>query len=207
MPRPKYAMSVLGDGVVALTLRLDQITTWVGQSVRWLTLVIPIVCFTYAVVRKLLPWGHNGLSELQWYLFATVYLLAAGYTLLLDQHVRVDFFWRKFSFQTKCCIDLMFLLPLLAICAYLAVAYWDFWIVSFRQQEGPEDVLIGLERWPVKLALFLGFSLLALQCLAESLKRVAVLQGWMPGSKVYAAGGPAGLTSFQTAGAPRPWRR
>lgn len=183
-------MSALGDGVVVLTMRLDQITTWVGQSVRWLTLVIPIVCFSYAVVRKLFPWGHNGLSELQWYLFATVYLLAAGYTLMLDQHVRVDFFWRKFSVRTKCWIDLMFLLPLLAICVYLAFAYWDFWIVSFTQQEGPEDVLIGLERWPVKLALFLGLSLLALQSISEALKRLAVLRGWMPGAKVYGGPGP-----------------
>lgn len=183
-------MSALGDGVVVLTMRLDQITTWVGQSVRWLTLVIPIVCFSYAVVRKLFPWGHNGLSELQWYLFATVYLLAAGYTLMLDQHVRVDFFWRKFSVRTKCWIDLMFLLPLLAICVYLAFAYWDFWIVSFTQQEGPEDVLIGLERWPVKLALFLGLSLLALQSISEALKRLAVLRGWMPEAKVYGGPGP-----------------
>ena len=183
-------MSALGDGVVVLTMRLDQITTWVGQSVRWLTLVIPIVCFSYAVVRKLFPWGHNGLSELQWYLFATVYLLAAGYTLMLDQHVRVDFFWRKFSVRTKCWIDLMFLLPLLAICVYLAFAYWDFWIVSFTQQEGPEDVLIGLERWPVKLALFWGLSLLALQSISEALKRLAVLRGWMPGAKVYGGPGP-----------------
>ena len=183
-------MSALGDGVVVLTMRLDQITTWVGQSVRWLTLVIPIVCFSYAVVRKLFPWGHNGLSELQWYLFATVYLLAAGYTLMLDQHVRVDFFWRKFSVRTKCWIDLMFLLPLLAICVYLAFAYWDFWIVSFTQQEGPEDVLIGLGRWPVKLALFLGLSLLALQSISEALKRLAVLRGWMPGAKVYGGPGP-----------------
>lgn len=190
MPWSKCAMSALGDGVVVLTMRLDQITTWVGQSVRWLTLVIPIVCFSYAVVRKLFPWGHNGLSELQWYLFATVYLLAAGYTLMLDQHVRVDFFWRKFSVRTKCWIDLMFLLPLLAICVYLAFAYWDFWIVSFTQQEGPEDVLIGLERWPVKLALFLGLSLLALQSISEALKRLAVLRGWMPGAKVYGGPGP-----------------
>jgi TRAP-type mannitol/chloroaromatic compound transport system permease small subunit len=192
-------MSALGDGVVAVTLRLDQITTWVGQSVRWLTLVIPIVCFSYAVIRKLFPWGHNGLSELQWYLFATVYLLTSGYTLMLDQHVRVDFFWRKFSVRTKCCIDLLFLLPLLAICGYLAFAYWDFWIVSFRLQEGPEDVLIGLERWPVKLALFLGLSLLTMQSMSEALKRLAVLRGWMPGLTVYAR---PGLIAAHTEPAP-----
>lgn len=184
-------MSALGAGVVALAAAIDRVTMAVGGAVRWLTLAIPLVCVAYAVARKLLPWGHNGFSELQWYLFAAVYLLAAGYTLLLDQHVRVDFFWRRFGTATRCRIDLAFLLPLMAVCGYLAVSYWDFWLVSLRQREGPEDVLTGLERWPVKLALFAGFSLLALQCASEALKRAAVLRRWLPESALHAAGGGA----------------
>jgi TRAP-type mannitol/chloroaromatic compound transport system permease small subunit len=183
----------MGDRVVAVTAALDGVTRAVGGAARWLTLAIPLVCFTYAVIRKLFPWGHNGFSELQWYLFAAVYLLAAGYTLLLGQHVRVDFFWRRFGPTARCCVDIGFLLPLMAICLYLAASYWDFWLVSFRQREGPEDVLVGLERWPVKLALFLGFSLLALQCASEALKRAAVLKRWLPASAVYAADGSTPL--------------
>lgn len=161
---------------IATTSRLiDRLTLSVGNTVRWLTLAIPLVCFGYAVVRKLTPWGHNGFTELQWYLFAAVYLLSAGYTLLKDQHVRLDFFWRNFDTRTKCRIDIAFLAPLILVCSYLAASYWDFWTISLKQNEGPEDVLTGLERWPLKLMLFLGFSLLALQSFSELLKRIAVL--------------------------------
>lgn len=176
--------------VVRAIKAIDQLTTFVGGTVRWLTLAIPLVCFTYAVVRKLFPWGHNGFSELQWYLFATVYLLAAGYTLLKDQHVRVDFFWRGYSTSTKCAVDIAFLLALMIVCVHLAVSYWSFWTVALARREGPEDVLIGLERWPIKFALFLGFGLFALQSLSEAMKRVAVLMQWIPSSDVYPAKSP-----------------
>lgn len=169
---------------LAVTGAIDHLTLAVGTSVRWLTLLIPMVCFGYAVARKLFPWGHNGFSELQWYLFATVYLLAAGYTLLKDQHVRVDFFWRGFAVRTRCLIDLAFLMPLLGVCVALSVSYWDFWTVSVKLREGPEDVLTGLERWPIKLALFIGFALLALQVFSELLKRIACLAGWMPAASI-----------------------
>jgi TRAP-type mannitol/chloroaromatic compound transport system permease small subunit len=165
----------------------------VGGTVRWLTLAIPLVCFTYAVFRKLFPWGHNGFSELQWYLFATVYLLAAGYTLLKDQHVRVDFFWRGYSTSTKCAVDIVFLLALMIVCIHLTVSYWSYATLSLARREGPEDVLIGLERWPIKFALFLGFGLFALQSLGETLKRVAVLKHWIPAADVYPAESPVFL--------------
>lgn len=182
---------------LAVTGSIDRLTLAVGSSVRWLTLLIPVVCFGYAVARKLFPWGHNGFSELQWYLFATVYLLAAGYTLLRDQHVRVDFFWRGYAVRTRCLIDLAFLAPLLVVCVSLTVVYWDFWTVSVKLREGPEDVLTGLERWPIKLALFVGFLLLALQVFSELLKRMAFLAGWMPAEDI------AGLQSPGPAAASR----
>lgn len=164
---------------------IDSVTTFVGHTIRWLTLAIPLVCFGYAVARKVLPWGHNGFSELQWYLFAAVYLLAAGYTLMRNEHVRVDFFWRTYSASTKCSVDLAYLVALMVVCVHLSAGYWNFWIVSATQREGPEDVLIGLERWPIKLALCLGFGLLALQCLSEALKRIAVLKRWIAPDAVY----------------------
>lgn len=180
-------MSATGRLVVEAARLIDGVTRQVGGAVRWLTLAIPLVCFGYAVARKLLAWGHNGFSELQWYLFATIYLGAAGYTLLCGQHVRVDVLWRRWSVRTKSAIDLAFLMALAPICVYLAVSYWDFWRVSVKQGEGPEDVLVGLERWPLKLALFVGFSLLALQCTAEALKRLAVLRGWLRAEVVFSS--------------------
>jgi TRAP-type mannitol/chloroaromatic compound transport system permease small subunit len=166
--------------VLTLVQVIDRLTRRAGETVRWLTLAIPLVCVSYAVARKIFPWGHNGFSELQWYLFGCVYLVAAGYTLLRQEHVRVDVLWRRFGLRTRCAIELAFLVPLGGICVYLAQDYWTFWTVSLRQREGPEDVLVGLERWPVKLALFAGFTLLALQCLAEALRRLALMRGWLP---------------------------
>lgn len=198
MSRPVRAL-------LGLVRALDGISAAVGGAVRWLTLAIPLVCFVYAVLRKLLPWGHNGFSELQWYLFAMVYLLAAGYTLAHDQHVRVDVFWRGYSVRTRCLVDTAFLLPLLAVCVYLAGSYWGFWLVSVAQREGPEDVLIGLERWPIKVALFVGFVLFALQCLSELLKRAAVLRGWLPASAAYPPDAALLAATPAPPGGP-PWR-
>ena len=188
-------MSATGRLVVRTARLLDGVTLRVGGAIRWLTLAIPLVCFAYAVARKLFAWGHNGFSELQWYLFAAVYLGAAGYTLLCGQHVRVDFLWRRWSVRTRSAIDLVFLAALTPICGCLAASYWDFWLVSVKQGEGPEDVLVGLERWPLKLALFAGFSLFALQCAAEALKRVAVLRGWLSAEAVFAPSDRPGLAS------------
>ncbi len=170
---------------------IDALTLRAGETVRWLTLAIPVVCVSYAVARKLFRWGHNGFSELQWYLFAWVYLVAAGYTLLRQEHVRVDVLWRRFTLRTRCTIELFFVSALGLVCLHLALAYWRFWTVSFGQREGPEDVLVGLERWPLKLALFAGFTLLALQCLAEVLRRVCVLRGWLPATALLPVGAPA----------------
>ncbi len=175
-------MRPLRAAVPRLVARIDTLTLRVGEAVRWLTLAIPLVCVAYAAVRKAFHWGHNGLSELQWYLFACVYLVAAGYTLLRRAHVQVDVLRQRLSLRAGCIIDLLFLGPLGMVCVYLACSYWAFWTDSLLRREGPEDVLVGLERWPVKLALFIGFSLLALQCLAEALRRVCVLRGWLPAS-------------------------
>jgi TRAP-type mannitol/chloroaromatic compound transport system permease small subunit len=164
---------------------IDRATTKVGQTVRWLTLLIPVVCVGYALTRKFLRIGHNGFTELQWYLFAAVYLLAAAYTLLSDEHVRVDVLWNRFGVRLKCVVDIAFFIPLAVLSFYLTALYWDFWTVSLSQREGPEDVLIGLERWPVKLALFAGFFLLGLQCLSEVLKRIAILKSWLTPETVY----------------------
>ena len=184
-------VSLMRTAILPLVAGIDTLTRHAGESVRWLTLAIPVVCVSYAVARKLFRWGHNGFSELQWYLFGCVYLVAAGYTLLRQEHVRVDVLWRRFGPRTRCMIDLAFLVPLGLICVYLAQDYWGFWLVSLRQREGPEDVLVGLERWPVKLALFIGFTLLALQCLAEALRRLCVLRGWLPATALLPAGAAA----------------
>ncbi|WP_284617114.1 TRAP transporter small permease subunit [Aquabacterium humicola] len=194
-------MMPLRQALPRLVARIDAVTLRAGETARWLTLAIPVVCVSYALVRKLFRWGHNGFSELQWYLFACVYLVAAGYTLLRQGHVRVDVLWRRFPQRTRWIIDLVGLSLLAPICGYLAWAYWTFWTVSLRQREGPEDVLVGLERWPVKLALFAGFTLLALQCLAEALRLVGALRGW-PAAAPPATAGDAPLGRCDPGSAP-----
>ncbi len=159
---------------------IDRVNGRVGETVRWLVVVIPVITVGYALVRKLTDWGHNGMTELQWFLFAWVFLVGGAYTLLRDEHIRVDVLRERFPLKVKCWIDIaMHVLLVIPACTYMAWHYWFFWTHSLVTSDGPEDVLTGLNRWPLKLALFLGFSLLALQCVAEVLRRMSVLRGWL----------------------------
>lgn len=165
---------------------VDRMNQRVGETVRWLVVVIPVITVGYAVVRKLTDWGHNGMTELQWFLFAWVFLVGGAYALLRDQHIRVDVLRGRFSIRLQCWIDIaMHVFFVIPACTYMAWHYWFFWTHSLLSSDGPEDVLTGLNRWPLKLALFLGFSLLALQCIAEVMRRLSVLRGWLPSSVLH----------------------
>lgn len=171
-----------------LVALIDATNRHAGHALRWLVLVIPLITVVYGVVRRLTPWGHNGVSELQWFLFAWVFLVGAGYTLLRDEHVRVDLLRNALPQHWRHRIDLVLHAVLvLPGCAYLAWHCWFFWTHSLVTPDGPEDVLTGLQRWPLKLALFAGFVLLGLQSLAEILRRMAWLRGWTPHSPEGAA--------------------
>ncbi|MGE3346776.1 MAG: TRAP transporter small permease subunit [Ramlibacter sp.] len=172
-------MSPVRSAALIAIAAIDKANRKAGEVLRWLVLVIPFITVGYAVVRRLTPWGHNGFSEAQWFLYAWVFMAGTGYTLLKNGHVRVDVLSARWPWRTRCRVEIAFHVLLWPACAYMAWHFWIYWFASASGPDGPEDVLIGLQRWPLKLAFFAGFALLLLQSLAEVLRRIAWLQGWL----------------------------
>lgn len=165
------------DRLLALARVVDALNTRVGHAVRWLVLAATLVSAGNAVARYGLDAASNAWLELQWYLFALIFLLGAGYTHLHNGHVRVDVLYARLSPRARAWIDLagglLFLLPLAALLAWLG---WTAFQAAWAVGEVSSDAG-GLLRWPIKLAVPLGFALLFLQGLAEVIKRAAFLAG------------------------------
>jgi TRAP-type mannitol/chloroaromatic compound transport system permease small subunit len=159
---------------------IDAMSERVGHAIYWLILVSVIVSSGNAVVRYIFDRSSNGWLELQWYLFSAVFLLGAGYTLLHNQHVRIDIIISRLSPRTRAWIDLLgallFLLPMATI---IMVLSWPMVAESYFRQEWSSDAG-GLLRWPAKALIPAGFLLLILQALSEIIKRIAFLRGLIP---------------------------
>ena len=171
-------------GLLALGLRfagaIDALNESVGRAVKWLVLVATLVSATNASLRYGFDLSSNAWLELQWYLFALIFLLGAGYTLKHNGHVRIDLLYGRLSPRGQAWVDLLggllFLLPLAGLLAWFS---WGVFAQSWAIQEVSADSG-GLLRWPIKLALPLGFALLFLQGLAEIIKRAGMLAGQFP---------------------------
>ena len=169
---------------MGVLLRLSRAIDWlneqVGHLVYWLVLAAVVVSAGNAVVRYTFDMSSNAWLELQWYLFSAVFLLAAGYTLLHNEHVRIDVLYGHLSPRMRAWIDLLgsvfFLLPMALI---IMVLSWPIVVESIERNEYSSDAG-GLLRWPVKLLIPSGFLLLALQGVSEIVKRVAFLLGRIP---------------------------
>jgi TRAP-type mannitol/chloroaromatic compound transport system permease small subunit len=159
---------------------IDAVNGWVGRTVSWLVLVAILVSAGNAILRKAFSISSNAWLELQWYLFSAVFLLAAGYTLLKGEHVKVDIVYGRCSRRTQIWIEvfgtLFFLLPFCIISILLS---WPVVVGKFISGETSGDAG-GLIRWPVWALIPAGFALLALQGLSELVKRLAILSGRMP---------------------------
>ena len=159
---------------------IDRLNETVGRIVKWLVLVAVLISAGNAVVRYSLNQSSNAWLEIQWYLFAAIFLLCAGYTLLRNEHVRIDVVAGRLSARTQAWIDLLgslcFLLPMALI---IGVLSWPQVADSFARGEMSGDAG-GLVRWPVKLLIPVGFALLALQGVSEAIKRVLFLAGRIP---------------------------
>lgn len=163
--------------LLSLARAIDALNERVGRLAIWLVLLATLISAGNALVRYGLNTSSNAWLEIQWYLFALIFLLGAGYTLKHDGHVRIDVLYGRASPRVQAWVDLLgglfFLLPMSGLIAWLG---WEFFLSSFRIQETSPDAG-GLLRWPIKLAIPLGFALLWLQGLAEVIKRAAFLQG------------------------------
>ena len=163
--------------LIAISRAIDAVNERVGRTIIWLVLATALISAGNASVRYAFGLSSNAWLEIQWYLFAAIFLLGAAYTHKHNGHVRIDVIYDHLSARTRAWIDivgtLLFLLPL---CILLVKLSWPALAESFLRHEISPDAG-GLLRWPVRLMTPLGFLLLALQGVSEFIKRVAFLAG------------------------------
>ncbi len=166
--------------LLRISRAIDALNQRVGHLVYWLILGAVLVSAGNAIVRYALDTSSNAWLELQWYLFSAVFLLTAGYTLLHNEHVRIDVIIGQFSPRVRAWIDLLggifFLMPMAVV---ILVLSWPMVEDSYLRHEISSDAG-GLLRWPVKLLIPAGFLLLVLQGMSEIIKRIAFLLGRIP---------------------------
>lgn len=166
--------------LLQLSRLIDRISEFVGRWVAWLVLAAVLISALNAAVRKIFDTSSNAYLEIQWYLFAAVFLLAAGYTMLRQEHVRIDVISGRFSKRTQIWIDIIgltcFVLPLV----YAVITESTPLVIRAYVMNEYSSNAGGLIRWPVFALLPAGFALLGMQALSELIKRFAFLQGLIP---------------------------
>ena len=162
--------------------RIDSVNLFVGKIILWLVLITTFISAGNAIVRKAFDTSSNALLEIQWYLFAAVFLLGAGYSFLKNAHVRIDFLASRFSPRTRNWIDVVgILLVLFPFCYMCITLSWPLVVQAYLSGEMSSNAG-GLIRWPVYAMLPVGFVLLWLQALSELFKRIEFLRGAAPDS-------------------------
>jgi TRAP-type mannitol/chloroaromatic compound transport system permease small subunit len=159
---------------------IDATNRLIGQATYWLILVTVLISAGNAIVRYGLNTSSNAWLEVQWYLFSAVFLLCAGYTLLNNEHIRIDIVNAHLTKRTRDWIDVVghvvFLIPL---CVLFLYEGWPYFWMAFVSGETSGNAG-GLIRWPVKFLIVAGFTLLLLQAVSELIKRVAIIRGTIP---------------------------
>ena len=164
-------------GLLALSAIIDRVTEFIGKWVAWLILVSIFVSAGNAIVRKVFDTSSNAFLEIQWYLFAAVFLVAAGYTLMRQEHVKIDVVLHNFKRRTQVKIEIFGILAfLLPFVIYLIDLVWPLVTRAYVSGEMSQNAG-GLIRWPVFALVPLGFALLGLQAVSELIKRIGYLMG------------------------------
>ena len=166
--------------LLRLSRLIDSLNERVGKAVYWLVLAMVLISAGNAIVRKVFNYSSNSFLEAQWYLFSAVFLLAAGYTLLRNEHVRIDVVAGRFSPRTQAWIDILgtlfFLMPMAIMILWLS---WPVFVLKFTSGEVSGSAG-GLIIWPARLLVPVGFALLVLQGFSELVKRIAFVAGKGP---------------------------
>jgi TRAP-type mannitol/chloroaromatic compound transport system permease small subunit len=166
--------------LLGISRAIDRMNTAVGKAAGWLILVAVLVSAGNAVARKSFDLSSNAWLELQWYLFGAVFMLCAAYTLLQNEHVRIDIVISRLPRRARNYVEIFghvfFLMPFAVLMLYLSV---PFFLRSYAIGEHTGDAG-GMILWPAKILLPIGFALLALQGLSELVKRIAILRGDLP---------------------------
>lgn len=165
---------------LALSRAIDAFSDRVGGLLKWFILATVILSAGNAILRKAFSIGSNAWLELQWYLFAAVFLLGAGYAFLHNAHVRIDFISSKLGPRVRNWIDIIGIVAFLApLCWMLLQLSWPLFLNTWHSGEMSQNAG-GLIRWPVQLMIPLGMALLLAQAASELIKRIAYLRGLIP---------------------------
>ena len=168
------------QALLGVSRAIDALNERVGKLSYWLILVAVLISAGNAVVRYAFDTSSNAWLEIQWYLFSAVFLFCAGYTLLHNQHVRIDIVSGQFSRRAQTWIEIFgtvfFLLPMAILILWLS---WPVFMDAWHSGEVSSNVG-GLTVWPARLMLPIGFLLLVLQGVSELIKRIAFLRGLIP---------------------------
>ena len=168
------------QSLLKLSRGIDAFTRWVGKRLAWLILLAVIVSAANATIRKVFDTSSNAWLELQWVLFSIVFLLCSPWTLLDNEHIRIDIVNNLLPKRVRDIIDLIghvfFLLPLTVIMIFTGA---PFFMRSYEigEQSGNAG---GLPQWPAKSLITIGFALLFVQGISELIKRIAVMRGLIP---------------------------
>lgn len=168
------------QALLKLARMIDAINERIGKIIVWLVLVSVLISAGNAVMRKAFDISSNAFLEIQWYLFSAIFLLGASWTLLRNEHIRIDVLSSHLSSRAQNWIDVFgivfFLLPMAVIIMWLS---WPVFTLAYTSGEMSSNPG-GLIRWPVRLLVPVGFFLLVLQGLSELIKRIAYLLGLIP---------------------------
>ena len=168
------------SGLLNVSRIIDAINLRIGKWLAWLILIAVLVSAINATVRKVFDASSNAWLELQWVLFSAVFLLCSPWTLLSNEHIRIDILNNAFPKTARNIIDVVghafFLLPFAII---LIVTSYPVFLESFRINEQSFSAG-GLPQWPTKSLMVIGFTLLFAQGVSELIKRIAVMRGLIP---------------------------
>lgn len=168
------------QSLLRLSQGIDAFTRWTGKRLAWLILVAIIISAVNAIIRKGFDVSSNSWLELQWVLFGIVFLLCSPWTLLDNEHIRIDIVNNLFSKRWRDIIDVIghvfFLMPL---CIVMIITGGPFFMrsVEVNEQSGNAG---GLPQWPAKSLIIIGFAFLLVQGISELIKRIAVMRGLIP---------------------------
>lgn len=167
------------NALLAFSRAVDAVNTRIGRWIAWAILLAVVISAGNAIVRKVFDMSSNSWLEAQWYLFALVFLMCSPWTLLSNEHIRIDIVNSLFPKRVRDGIDIFghifFLLPFTIV---LLITGWPFFLTSYFQNEQSMNAG-GLPQWPAKFLVPLGFTFLLLQGLSELIKRIAIFTGRM----------------------------
>lgn len=163
--------------LLGISRGIDRVSTVVGRTLAWAILIAVLVSAANAIIRKAFSMSSNAWLELQWILFGVVFLMCAPWTLLSNEHIRIDIVNSMFSQRVRNWIDVIghifFLMPMAAVMVWLG---WPFFFLSLAQNEQSTNAG-GLAVYPSKLLVPLAFTFLLVQAFSELIKRIAIMRG------------------------------